>query len=86
MGKLFQVFLSSLVNTLIYFIAVITGIACFMSGCVFAGCLIFTLLAIRVALDINAVREMRNVQMMFDDLMSTMSQNFNSNVVTANVH
>jgi hypothetical protein len=57
-----------------------------MSGCVFAGCLIFTLLAIRVALDINAVREMRNVQMMFDDLMSTMSQNFNSNVVTANLH
>jgi hypothetical protein len=57
-----------------------------MSGCVFAGCLIFTLLAIRVALDINAIRQMRNVQMMFDDLMSTMSQNFNPNVVTANVH
>ena len=51
------VFLSALTNTLIYFLSVVTGITCFLVGCKIAGTLIFSLLALRVYLDLRAYKE-----------------------------
>lgn len=84
-GKLFQAFLTAVTDSLIYFLAAVTGIACFLVNCWYAGALILGLLAIRLALGYHARRQFNEIELMFSDLMS-MTQNFNSNVVNATVH
>jgi hypothetical protein len=73
---MFRVFISALANITIYFLAAITGIACFLMGCSFASVLILTLLGVRVYLDVQSIREVNRIKCVFENLM-----NMNDNVV-----
>jgi Flp pilus assembly protein TadB len=70
MNLMFRVFISALTNSIIYFLAAITGITCFLMGCTVAAFLILTLLGVRLYLDIHSVREVRKIQAVFDNLAS----------------
>lgn len=67
--SLFQMFLSAVVNTLIYFVAVVTGIACLLIGQNIVAIVIFSLLLVRVVLDIRANKEISKIQEVINSLM-----------------
>jgi Flp pilus assembly protein TadB len=67
--SLFQIFLSTLTNLLIYFVAVVTGIACLLIGQNIVAIVIFSLLLVRVMLDIRANKEIAKIQEVINSLM-----------------
>ena len=67
--SLFQIFLSTLTNLLIYFVAVVTGIACLLIGQNIVAIVIFSLLLVRVMLDIRANKEIAKIQEVINSLI-----------------
>jgi hypothetical protein len=67
--SLFQIFLSTLTNLIIYFVAVVTGIACLLIGQNIVAIVIFSLLLVRVMLDIRANKEIAKIQEVINSLI-----------------
>jgi hypothetical protein len=77
---LFRMLLSALSNAIIYFLAIVTGITCFMMGCYSCAILLLGMIGLRIYLDIRAVREVNQINQAFQNLMDA-AQNVNFNTV-----